>query len=172
MEQTPNDPHSPAQDQAALKWSCDVLGLEPSGQSINKRETRHAAIASFFNQLKSKDFHADKNAAAAVELLHGSDAQGSPAFIRGQQRTQLRQLDALVRWFASQLGVQDQQQLRASLGRQLSHLNTQDASPQVKSYAAKIWAAAESVKPPVGETNIAAKKVLQALFHIATIRAT
>ena len=171
MEQDFNQPIS-SPDRDALAWACEALGLETDNQAVEKEHTRGEATASFFNRLKSNDWFAADNTLEAAEIIHGKPGGQVPAFVRWHEKNQFQQLDDIIEWFANQLGEQDRQQLVEALKDRLSSFDSETISVNVRSYGKRIWQAACTVQSPTNESDLAIKKILQALFHTSTIRPT
>ena len=156
----------------ALKWACETLELNQRNQAIEKKETRRQAVESFFNGLKSNGFYPEADKAQAVEVIFGKPVQSVLACSRAQKKQQFQKLDETVAWFASQLGEKPSEELLSSLSERLSGFDSYALSCDADGYAKKIWQIAQSVESRVDGGDPAVKKLVQALFHISTVRQT
>jgi len=165
-----DNPTSHMPQAAALQWACEVLGLEPQGQTIGSRETGRQALSVFFNRLNLNEFYVEPEDAEAVDIIFGKPAHLAPSFQKHYTNQQFERLDEVVEWYAGMLGTGDNERLIEMLGQKLSGYDSPGVPQEVYAYASRIYEIAPMVQPPTDEPNLAVKKIVQALFHISTIR--
>lgn len=155
---------------AALQWACEVLGLAPKGQAIGSQETRRQAMSAFFERLNSNESYVESKDAEAVDIIFGKPAQLCPSFQQHYTNQQFERLDEVVDWYAGMLGTAGSMRLVEMLGQKLSGYDSPGVPSEVYAYASRIYEIAPTVQPPADEPNLAVKKIIQALFHISTVR--
>ena len=97
-------------------------------------------------------------------------AVGAPQFLRYLNQQGIQRLDGVVEWFANELGVMHGPSLLNALEGRLANLNLQGCSKEVHSYAHRILQTGRTVDRKILDANSAVTKILQALFHISTVR--
>ena len=171
MDNKSVDPVSESIEKQALTWAFAELELE-SFQELEESEFRRAAMASFFNNLRSNDFYAEEESAEAVEVVCGKSPYLVPGFTKHQKEQQLAFLDDVVEWFANKLGEQDTADLRDQLDLKLSEFSSQASLSDVRNYASQIHLAAQAIEMSSQESSRAAQSIARAVFQIAAVRST
>ena len=154
----------------SIQWACDVLGLDPQVCEDSRKSASRQAVGAFFESLKSNSFYVESDEAEAVELVLENPAVGAPQFLRYLNQQGIQRLDGVVEWFANELGVMHGPSLLNALEGRLANLNLQGCSKEVHSYAHRILQTGRTVDRKILDANSAVTKILQALFHISTVR--
>ena len=169
MEQQDKRSAEPLRSES-IKWACDVLDLDPQVCEDSQKNASRQAVSAFFESLKSNSFYVESDEAEAVELVLENPAVDTPQFLRHLNQQGFQRLDGVVEWFASELGVMHGPSLLNALEGRLANLNLQGCSKDVHSYARRILQTGRAVDRKILDANSAVTKILQALFHISTVR--
>ena len=169
MEQQDKRSAEPLRSES-IKWACDVLDLDPQVCEDSQKNASRQAVSAFFESLKSNSFYVESDEAEAVELVLENPAVDAPQFLRHLNQQGFQRLDGVVEWFASELGVMHGPSLLNALEGRLANLNLQGCSKDVDSYARRILQTGRAVDRKILDANSAVTKILQALFHISTVR--
>ena len=154
----------------SVKWACDVLDLAPQVCDDSRKNVSRQAVGAFFESLKANDFYVESDEAEAVELVLGNPAVNALQFSRHLNQQGFQRLDGVVEWFANELGVMHGPSLLNGLEGRLANLNLQGCSEGVHRYVQRILQSGRAVDRKVLDANPAVTKILQALFHISTVR--
>ena len=154
----------------SVKWACDVLDLDPQVCDDSKKNASRLAVGAFFKSLKTNDFYVESDEAEAVELVLENPAVNALQFSRHRNQQGFQRLDGVVEWFANELGVMQGSSLLNGLEGRLVDLNLQGCSEGVHGYAKRILQSGRAVDRKILDANSAVTKILQALFHISTVR--
>jgi len=154
----------------AVKWACDELGLDPRVGEGAREDINRQAVCEFFVCLNANGFFVEGDKAEAVEMVLGNSTANAPHFRRHLNQQGFKRLDGMVEWVANELGVMHGPSLLNVLEGRLAKLDLRGCSEDVDSYAQRIWKTCLAVDRKVLDGSPAVTKILQALFHISTIR--
>lgn len=154
----------------SIKWACDVLGLDSQVCEESRKSASRHTVGAFFASLKSNGFFVESDKIEAVEMALENPVANAPQFLKHLSQQGFQRLDGVVEWFASELGGMHGPSLLNALEGRLENLNLQGCSKEVHSYAKRIWQSGQAVDRKVLDANPAVIKILQALFHVSTVR--
>ena len=169
MEQ-PNDNLTSDDRADPFAWASEVLELDTQVADGVRGDGQRRAVAAFFERLKSNDFFVGSDKPQAVEMVLGKSVVEVRGFQKYRDQEVCLQIDEVVAWFASQLGVMEDADLLGALKQRLTELDLRGCSVEVHDYAETIWCSGQAVDRRVSRHGLAAKKIIQALFHISTVR--
>jgi len=154
----------------SISWACDLLDLDSQVCQGSQKNKNDQALSAFFGSLKSNRFYVESDETEAVELVLGKPVADAPQFLTHLNQQGFQRLDGVVEWFANELGVMDDSCLLDALKGRLANLNLQGYSESVQRYAQGVWQAGVAVDRKFRGASLAVAKILQALFHVSTIR--
>lgn len=169
MRQGAND--IPTPEGGRLQWAKETLQLDVPTE-LGEKGLRAAALSSFFRSLEQGDFYTSESALDAVDVVFGNSPESSKSYVETVVASQLTEIDEIVQWYSTRLGVVPFDSGREELRQRLSAFHTQGTSPSTRNYAEQVLLAAEIAQSPLNDPNAVARQLAQAIFHISAIRST